>query len=362
MQRRTLAALLALIAFLAVGLGACGDDDDDGAGQTTETTAEEAEGSDSISIKYVDYAYEVSGALTAGGTIELENAGKEMHMIAAGKLKAGKTLDDWKTAIESSGDGGGGGGGEEGGGEGGGEGEDSPTVETTRASRSQSQTTTTAAEGEEGGEEGGGGEEEDPLAEVADEVFLPGNLMGPGAKVAVTVPGLEPGTYGIACFLPTEGEGEPHFSKGMINVFEVVEGEVAEPTADATYKIAAGEAPDGPATLTPGEKTLKFEATGSGSGELEPALVKLDPGATFETIDKQFVDLFEGEDPPPKGAAEQIKGEVTWIGFDFGEDGSSYYLSVDLEPGTYLLVAEDTDDDEEGDTARPKELLEIKVA
>lgn len=376
MHRRKM-ALLALMAMLALGVAACGDDGGGEAADATTTTEAEAEGSDTIQIDYVDYAYQVSGPLTAGGTIEIANKGKEFHMMAVAKLKAGKTLKDVQEVVEQqfSGDG------EEGGGSSDGptttsedeasrafQGDD--TTSTTRGSGASTSTTagrsggstgsTTGDEGSGEGGEGGGGQEQNPLAEVADEVGVPGNFMSPGSEAAVTIPDLEAGTYSIMCFIPTEGEGTPHIAKGMINQFEVVEGEApAEPTPDATYKVAAGKAVDGPATLTAGEQTIKFEATGAGADELEPSLGRLDAGTTFAELDKILGDLFESEDPPAKGAANKIPGDIIFGGFDFGEQ-KSYYLTVTLEAGNHVIVAEDSDD--EDDPATPKELLQIKVS
>jgi hypothetical protein len=367
-RRKT--ALLALTAMLALGVAACGDDDGDAADATTTTEAEE-KGSDTIQIDYVDYAYQVSGPLTAGGTIELANKGDEFHMMAVAKLKPGKTLKDVQELVEQQfAD-------EEGGDEGGSDGPSTTEDEASRAfqgddtsttRRSSASTSTTAGRsggatastsGDDSGEEGGGGEEEDPMAEVAEEVGVPGNFMSPGAEAAVTIPDLEPGTYSIMCFIPTEGEGTPHIAKGMINQFKVVEGEApAEPTADVTYKVEAGKAVSGPGTLEAGEQTLKFEGVGD-AGELEPALAKLDTGTTFAQLDKVLGELFEGEDPPAKGSAEKIPGDIIFGGFDFG-DFASYYLTVTLEAGNHVIVAEDSDD--EDDPATPKELLQIKVS
>ena len=332
LRRRTrgsFAVMLALSALLALGLAACGDDDDDAADTETES-GQDAEGADSIQIEYLDYAYAVSGPLTSGGTIEFKNSGKEMHMAALGRLKAGKTLEDVKTLLEE----------EEGGEEGG---EDSPTVE---------ETTTTAD-----GDEGGGEEGEDPFAELMDEVGQPGNLMGPGQSIAVTIPDLEPGTYATMCFLQKEGSGEPHFALGMINEFEVVEGDVEEPTADTTYQVAPGEAPDGPATLTAGEHTIKFEATNA--SELEPAFGRLDPGKTYQDLQNAIDAVFESEDGPPAGAAESLPGDIVWSGFDF-EGDSVIYVTVTFEPGKYILLANDTDVEDAPEP--PKELLEITVS
>jgi hypothetical protein len=329
-------ALLTLAAVLALGLAACGDDDGGNAADTTTTTEAEEKGSDSIRITYQDFAYEVSGPLTAGGTIELSNAGKEFHMIHAIKLNDGKTLKDVQALLEQES-----GGGDEGGGD-----------ETT---------TTEAATTETSGDEGGGGEQDDPFADLGEDVGLPSNFMSPGAKAAVTVPDLEPGSYAIMCFIPVEGgEGEPHFARGMINQFKVVEGETpATPSADATYKVSKGKAVEGPATLTAGEHTIRFEGVGDGAGDLEPGIGKVNAGTTFAQLDKVLSDLFEGEAPPPKGAASTIPGSVVFGGGNLN-DLTGYYVRVTLDAGTWFVVAEDGDD--EDDPSPPKELIQIKVS
>jgi hypothetical protein len=355
--------MVALSLVLALGLAACGDDDDDGGdAQPTPTTAPAPQGQPVVSIDMVDHAFQVSGPLVAGGTLRLSNKGTEFHMIAIGKFKPGKTMSDLTKVLSEAGPPGGGGGGEGG-----------PTTteaaprqqpgtsttSTTSSTRSGATTTTarggttstTAAAGDEEGEQ-------DPTADILEEIGLPGAFMGPGESAEVTAPNLAPGSYALLCFIPTEGEGTPHFAKGMVNQLEVVAGPApAPPTADATYKLAAGKAIEGPATLTPGRHTLRIDAE-PGSEQLEPVLARLNAGATIARLDAAFEDLFEGEEPPPKGAAATVPGQVVFGGFDLGPV-TSFYLTVDLKAGNYVLVAEDTDGDT---TGTPKELLALRVA
>ncbi|HUQ62513.1 MAG TPA: hypothetical protein VM121_02015 [Acidimicrobiales bacterium] len=284
-SRWTVAVALSLL--VAVGLTACSDDKDEKAESTDTTTA--VKGSPTMSVDMTDYAYTVSGPLTVGGTIKIANKGKEFHMMSVGKLKPGKTLADFQTALQNA----------------------DPNAK------------------------------EDPTAALVEQMGLPGNFMGPGQSADLTVPSLAAGTYAMSCFVPTEGEGTPHFAKGMISEFTVVDGsKPAAPTADATYKIATGKAIEGPATLTAGSHTLKFEAA-SGSEQLEPGIAKLNAGTTIE----QFIDTFQvfgGETPPPANFASQVPGELVFVAFDLGKI-TEFYLKVNVTAGNYAIDAADTD-------------------
>jgi hypothetical protein len=303
-----------------------------------------------VTVEMIDYGYNISGPLTAGGTLKVSNTGKEFHMMGVGKFKPGKTLTDLVTVLREAGEQGG------------------PTTTTgagsttttggrgaTTTSSSSTSTSTTAA----GGQGGGEGQREDPTAEIIDELGLPGNFMGPGESAEITVPNLGTGTYAFVCFIPTEGEGTPHFAKGMVNQLEVVGGTAPPPpTPDATYRVAPGRAIEGPATLTPGRHTLKFEAA-AGSEQLEPGIARLNPGTSAAQLDRALEALFEGQEPPARGAAGRVPGQIVFGGFDL-QTVSNFTLTVDLRPSDYVIVAEDTD--AENPPSPPRELLNLKVA
>jgi len=350
--QRRFAALLALSVLMAAGLAACGDDDSTDTSASTTTPG--PQGSAMVSLDMADFSFKVSGALTAGGTLKISNTGAELHMLAIGKLKPGKTLVDLQTALQSAG--------------GPPEGEETGptttvaggTTTTTAAggrttpSVAGTATTTTVA----GGAGGAGGEEgQDPTADIITEIGLPGGVMSPGQTAEVSAANLDPGTYAVICFIPTEGEGIPHFAMGMVNQLEVVAGTAPPaPTAAATYKVASGKAVEGPATLPAGKQTLKFEAA-AGSEQLEPGIAMVNPDSTFGELYGSVGSLFE-EDAPPKGAAAQLPGQIVYAGFDM-EDVTSFYLTVDLKPGNYTVFAFDTD----GDVPEtPVEILNIEVA
>ncbi len=339
--------VLTLCALMTMGLVACGDDEDEAADTTTQTTAPAPQASPSVNVDMTEYAFAVSGPLTAGGTLRLANRGREFHVAAMGKLKPGRTMADIETALREAGP--------PGGGEGGGE----PTTTsarggTTTTSRG-SATTTTAARG---GQGEGGGDEENPLAEFADFIGPPGGFMSPGESAEIAVPNLGAGTYAFVCFIPSEGDGVPHFAKGMLAQMEVVEGTPPPaPTADATYKVSSGRAVEGPASLSAGRHTLKFEAA-AGSDQLEPGLARLNPGTTFTQLDTALSALFEGEAPPAPGAAARVPGQIVYSTLDLGST-TTFYVTVDLRAGNYALVAEDTDP--ENRPRPPRELINITV-
>jgi hypothetical protein len=198
-----------------------------------------------------------------------------------------------------------------------------------------------------------------PTAGVLDEVGIPGAVLGPGQSAEVTVPSLQPGTYALVCFIPGEGDGVPHFVKGMLGQLEVVAGATPPPpTADATYKVTPGKAVEGPTTLTAGRHVIKFEAA-PGSEQLEPALVKLNAGTTLARLETTVDSIFQSDKPPAKGAAARVPGEVVFGGFDL-LSVTEFYVAVDLKPGNYAIDAADTDNN--APPSSHKEILSIKVA
>lgn len=326
------AASLALAVVLGVGMVACGDDDDEAA-DTTTTAAPKGEAV--VDIDMTDYAYTVSGALTEGGALRVKNTGAEMHMIGVGKLKPGKTITDLAAAFQQMSQGG--------------EGEEEGEGTSTTASA------TTAPGSEEEHEEG-----DDPTSEVIEEVEVQGGqgIFQPGGPaVEISDTGLSAGDYALVCFINVAGEQEIHAQRGMVAALKVVDGTApAAPTVDATYKLEKGKAVTGPATLTAGRHVFKLEGTGEGAGDLEPTLFRLNPGATLQQADRVFKSW--DETGIPKNGVSQIPGLVVFGLFDIGER-ASLTVATELTAGTYYLIADDTDDDDEA--FPPKELIKITV-
>ena len=354
-SKRSRTAVVMLAALMAMGAAACGDDDgdEDATPTTTPATVAPVQGAPLVTIDMVDHAFQVSGPLTAGGTLRISNRGAEFHMLGLGRFKPGKTLTDLQQVLA-----------EAAGPPGGAAttttpargattttvaGSTTTTVRgaTTTTARAGGTTSTTALAGE---------QEQDPTAEILDEVGLPGAFMGPNQSVEVTVPSLQPGTYALLCFVPTEGEGTPHFAKGMVAQLEVVPGAAPPPpTADATYRVAPGRAVEGPTTLTAGRHTLQFEAA-PGSEQLEPSIAKLNAGTTFARLNTALESLFEDE-TPAKGAASRVPGQVVFGGFDL-LNVTTFYLTTEFSAGNYVIVASDTD---QGTSGTPREIINVRV-
>jgi hypothetical protein len=151
---------------------------------------------------------------------------------------------------------------------------------------------------------------------------------GPGATdphgtSQVTVD-LTPGQYALACFI-SGADGIPHLAKGMLKPLEVTEA-AASTTAPQvsdtfTMKDFTFVMPD---QLPAGTATYKVVNEGPQIQELN--LLKLAPGTTVQDV---VAWSRNPSGPPPFEAVGGING--------FSADGSGY-MTVALEPGTYVAV------------------------
>jgi hypothetical protein len=263
---------------------------------------DEAEASPDATIELAEYRYEVSGEIPRNGFVRLENTGEEFHMMGVAKLK------DESTTLE----------------------------EATEALKTDS---------------------EDDDAELYDEVGLPGSILGPGQSADISFAALEPGRYVVACFINVAGKETPHFLRGMTGEFTVTDEAADPPEADATYTATKGKALTGPAELDAGYHVLSVKPSGDGGRDLEPGIVKLDEGKTFADF-AEAIKLFD-EGPLPKNADEKLPGDFVISSFDFGDEGE-LLLGLDLSPGTYVLIAQDSDGDDVPEV--PVEQIEITVS
>lgn len=312
-RRRPLVTLLAAVGALCLGASACSSGDDERGTRPSEPSAptsaaagEERPAEPNIAtVEMTEYAFTVTGSLVAGHTtVALRNSGAELHMAGLALLKPGKTLADVQQALQA---------------------QDEAAAE----------------------------------AVIAQEIGAPGGLLSPGAFQEVTTAFLQPGSYALVCFIPSVGDGVPHFAKGMVATLDVAEGSaVVNLDADAEYRVGDG-AIEGPATLAAGRRTLRV--TGSGGGPHEFIVFRRrDPAATFEQLDTAFTALFAAGRPPPPGYADGLPAVIAASTFDMAP-GSTIFVAVDLEPGMYFVgCAREPEEGEPGGTEH-RELVEVTV-
>lgn len=300
------------VGALAMGvLGACSDDDDD-TGSATNTTAEAdggaGGGTNELKIEMVDYGYKVTGSLKSGlTTITSTNTGTEWHMAGLGKLKDGATVEELTAALQASDE----------------------------------------------------SSEEDPTAEfIEQQLDTPGHILQPGSTQSLTVDVLDAGTYVMMCFLPTEGEGTPHFAKGMIGSFTVADEDsgTREPAADAEITLDDEADPTGLTELASGKRT--FKVTSSGAKGKDFTLAQLNEGKAFEDFDTYFESEFEREGGPSKGAAANAPGRLLASTFEI-QPGQSIWVTVDIPKGDTYVVSTTNSDSEDGDEATVDKFVKV---
>jgi len=135
---------------------------------------------------------------------------------------------------------------------------------------------------------------------------------------------LIPGTYVIACFVPS-GDGQPHFAKGMMAPL-LVTGQAmlsSLPESSGTFTMA-DFAFDMPDSLPAGPATYRVVNAGEQPHELN--LLKLAPGKTL--ADAQAWEAAPSG-PPPYQAVGCINGI---------SPGGEGYMHLNLPPGDYIAI------------------------
>lgn len=98
---------------------------------------------------------------------------------------------------------------------------------------------------------------------------------------------------------------------------------------------------------------------GESADELEPGLLKLEPGKTVGDAIRTVKSFAQGNDfVLPAGAAANFPADLPAALFDFRE-AKALYFGVDLSPGTYAIDAHDTD--VENEPENPVEQITITV-
>lgn len=159
-------------------------------------------------------------------------------------------------------------------------------------------------------------------------VFVGGpNNVEPGQSVTATIH-LEPGQYGVACFIPAD-DNKPHAAHGMVGQVTVAttpESTETAPTANAGT-ITTSEFTFVVSPQFTGNGTVAF--TNAGTQVHEVIVMKENPGKTADEVKSYLLAQTPPPGPPPFTAA----GGVVGIGH-----GQTAYQEMNLAPGKYVLV------------------------
>ena len=183
---------------------------------------------------------------------------------------------------------------------------------------------------------------------VEKDLGTPGHILQPGQSQSISVDLLEPGSYVMRCFLPTEGESTLHLDKGMVAGFEVAgdKAQVGPPDDDATIVLADEAEPTGvPAGLKAGQRTFKI--TSSGTRDKDFTIGQLRSGEGFEAFDAYFETEFDKEGGPVKGAAAKAPGTILGSTFAIGPDQTVWVTVTLLAGDTYFVSTTNSAEDPE---------------
>jgi hypothetical protein len=253
------------------------------AGLASMASAAGAAGSNTLTIKAGEYAYQLTGNPKPGNVlINFVNAGTESHMLVIARLKKSVTLAQVKAAAASS----------------------DPNAGND------------LTEGPNQGNVDGG-----PA------------LLGPGEHTS-TITQLAAGHYALLCFFQAP-DGKSHAAHGMIKVLDIKGSKSSykapkDGVKDVTLTDSGITVPTGPA---PRHATLKV--TNEGPAPHSFQLVKIAAGKTLDDAKSYFDTLFGGQastGAPPAVLAGGIS--------DLAPNGMSY-LVLDLAPGHYGYVSTD---------------------
>lgn len=296
-----------LVGLLLVGaIGACAGDEEEQS--SADTTAAESipmtrghGPENTLEIEMVDYGYNVKGTLGTGlATITSTNTGEEWHMAGVSKLKAGKTAEELAKALKST-------------------------------------------EGPEG---------QDPTAEFIDQTTQIGGLghiLQPGLTQSLTVDVLDAGSYVMLCYIPTEGDGTPHFARGMVGGFEVEnkKSTAQEPHEDATVTLSDDAEPSGaPTEIKAGKQT--FKVTTSGTKRKDFIIARVAEGQDVQALDTYFDTVLGAEGGPPKGAAKQAPGTIFGGTLEMAP-GQTVWMTAELTAGDMYFVNTTNPDEDDGE-------------
>jgi len=164
----------------------------------------------------------------------------------------------------------------------------------------------------------------------ADTVWVGGpNNVAPLKSLTATVH-LEPGTYGVACFIPDDKDGKAHAAKGMVGQVEVI------PTIYSLEEapVASGgkiDMTEFSFTVDPALKPGTVAFTNAGTQVHEAAIFTLAPGKTLADL-KQALFAAPGSKRPSIPPATPVGG-VVGVG-----PRQTVYEPLILQAGKHVLV------------------------
>ncbi len=313
---------LSVLTLLAVmpALAACGGSDADPAGEeesapaAAQTVAQAypdpepdvPEGAHVVEIVAEDYAFEAPEQIESGWTtLRFRNGGEETHFVYVTRLPEGQTYDDYVAEVGQA------------------------INEVWYRMR------------DEGLEKGAALEELGPAVPgwywTGAETFGGPGMVVPGGVSQVTVE-LEPGSYVLECFMKT-ADGEFHWVEGMIRPIEVLEdrSDAGEPEAGVRLTLD-GEGIHQEGTPVAGSNTvaLTFAAQPEVGFGNDVHVVRLDDGMTPESL-VPWMDAFNLEGLQNPAPAPFVGGSHE------RKAGNTVYFSVDLRPGRYAWITENSD-------------------
>jgi hypothetical protein len=156
------------------------------------------------------------------------------------------------------------------------------------------------------------------------------NNVEPGGSVTATIH-LEPGKYGVACFIPADSDGKAHAAHGMVGHVDVVQtaDSVEEAPTVAGGSISLSEFTFVPDSFT-GNGMVEFKNVGTQIHEA--IIVKEAEGKTLDQVKAFF--LAPPGSPPPAGPPPFTSaGGIVGLG-----PGQTMYQQMALTPGKYVLV------------------------
>jgi hypothetical protein len=265
---RRVSVVITAVALLS--LAACGSSSKSGTGSTTTTLPKSRP---HVTIDAFDYGFKLPAQMPAGWVdVTLHNNGKTGHQIAFAKLGT-TTLVAFKQAASTT-----------------------------------------------------------NVKALKDVQFVGGpNNVEPGGSVTATIH-LEPGTYGVACFIPADSDGKPHAAHGMVgqvNVVQTADSVEVAPTVDGG-SISLSEFTFLPDASFKGTGTVEIKNVGTQVHEL--IIVKEAAGKSLNDVKGFF--LTPPGSPPPAGPPPFTSaGGIVGLG-----PNQTMYQNMALTPGKYVFA------------------------